>query len=47
MKKNSHTNEQIVGFIREAEKGELTIAEFCRSKGINETTFYMRRSSKS
>lgn len=40
MKKNSYTNEQIVGFIREAEKGELTIAEFCRSKGFNETTFY-------
>lgn len=40
MKKNSYTDEQIVGLIREAEKGELTIAEFCRSKGINETTFY-------
>ncbi len=40
MKKNSYSDEQIVGFIREAEKGELTIAEFCRSKGINETTFY-------
>lgn len=40
MKKNSYTNEQIVGFIREAEKGELTIAEFCHSKGFNEGTFY-------
>ena len=40
MKRNSYSDKQIVGFIREAEKGELTIAEFCRSKGINETTFY-------
>ncbi len=40
MKKNSYSDEQIVGFLRDAEKSELTIAEFCRSKGFNETTFY-------
>ncbi len=40
MKKKTYTDEQIVGFLREAEKSELTVAEFCRSKGINETTFY-------
>ncbi len=40
MKKNSYSNEQIVGFLRDAEKSELTITEFCRSKGFNEATFY-------
>lgn len=40
MKKNTFTDEQIVAFLREAEKSELTITEFCRSKGINEATFY-------
>lgn len=40
MKKNCYSDEQIVGFIREAEKGELTIAEFCRKQGFNEGTFY-------
>jgi putative transposase len=29
-----------VGFVREAEKSEVTIAEFCRQKGFNEGTFY-------
>lgn len=40
MEKNIHTNEQITEFIREHEKGELTIVEFCHLKSINETTFY-------
>ncbi len=34
------TDEQIVGFVREAERTEVTIAEFCRQKGFNEGTFY-------
>jgi len=38
--KKIYTNEQIVGFVREAEKTEITIAEFCRQKGFNEGTFY-------
>jgi putative transposase len=38
--KKIYTDEQIVGFVREAEKTEATIAEFCRSKGFNEGTFY-------
>ncbi|MBA2749908.1 MAG: transposase [Tatlockia sp.] len=38
--KKIYTNEQIVGFVREAEKTEVTIAEFCRQKGFNEGTFY-------
>ncbi len=38
--KKIYTDEQIVGFVREAEKTDLTIAEFCRQKGFNEGTFY-------
>jgi len=38
--KKIYTAEQIVGFVREAEKTEVTIAEFCRQKGFNEGTFY-------
>ncbi len=33
--KKIYTDEQIVGFVREAEKTEATIAEFCRQKGFN------------
>jgi len=38
--KKIYSDEQIVGFVREAEKTEVTIAEFCRQKGFNEGTFY-------
>lgn len=38
--KKIYTDEQIVGFVREAEKTEVTISEFCRQKGFNEGTFY-------
>ncbi len=38
--KKTYSDEQIVGFVREAEKTEVTIAEFCRQKGFNEGTFY-------
>ena len=38
--KKIYTDEQIVGFIREAEKSDATIAEFCRHQGFNEATFY-------
>ncbi len=38
--KKIYKNEQIVSFVREAEKTEVTIAEFCRQKGFNEGTFY-------
>jgi putative transposase len=37
--KKIYSEEQIVGFVREAEKTEVTIAEFCRQKGFNEGTF--------
>lgn len=32
--KKIYTDEQIVGFVREAEKTDVTIAEFCRASGI-------------
>ena len=38
--KKIYTDEQIVGFVREAEKSEVTVAEFCRQKAFNEETFY-------
>ncbi len=38
--KKIYSDEQIVGFVREAERTEVTIAEFCRHKGFNEGTFY-------
>lgn len=38
--KKIYTDEQIVGFLREAERGEQTIKDFCRAKGLNETTFH-------
>ena len=41
--KKIYTDEQIVGFVREAEKTEVTIAEFCRQKGFNEGTFYKQK----
>ncbi len=40
MKKSSYTDEQIVSVLREAERGEQSVRDFCRSKGLNETTFY-------
>lgn len=38
--KKIYSDEQIVGFVREAEKTDVTIAELCRRKGFNEGTFY-------
>ena len=38
--KKIYSDEQIVGFVQEAEKNDVTIAEFCRQKGFNEGTFY-------
>lgn len=41
--KKVYSDEQIVAFIREAEKTDMTIAEFCRREGFNEGTFYKWR----
>lgn len=38
--KKTYSNEQIVAFLREADRGEQSVRDFCRSKGLNETTFY-------
>ncbi len=38
--KKTYSDQQIVGFVREAEKSEATIADFCRQKGFNEGTSY-------
>jgi len=41
MKAGEMTDEQIVGILQEAEKGEKIIADLCREKGISANTFYV------
>ena len=43
MKTSSHTPEQIIKIIEQAEKGEQSIAAICREHGIAENTFYRCR----
>jgi len=43
MRKGQFTNEQIVTLLQEAEKGEQSIAAFCKAQGITETTYYRWR----
>ena len=43
MKKTRFTNNQIVGILKQAEKG-LPIADLCREHNINQSTFYNWRS---
>ena len=43
MKTSSHTPEQIIKIIEQAEKGEQSIAAICREHGIAENTFYRWR----
>jgi putative transposase len=43
MKTTSHTPEQIIKIIEQAEKGEQSIAAICRAHGIAENTFYRWR----
>ena len=38
--KKRFKDEQIVAILREAESGQKTVAEICRSCGISEPTFY-------
>lgn len=41
--KKLYTDEQIVGILRGFEQSGTTIKEYCRQKGVNETTFYKWR----
>ena len=43
MKAGQFTNEQIVAVLQEATKGDKSILEICREKGISEATFYAWR----
>lgn len=42
MRKSRYTEEQIIGFIRQAEAG-LSIKELCRKGGFSDATFYKWR----
>ena len=37
------SDEQIVAILQEAEKGEKTLSDLCKEKGISENTFYAWR----
>jgi putative transposase len=43
MKKSRFTEEQIIGFLRQAEAG-MPIKELCRTSGFSDATFYKWRS---
>ncbi len=43
MKQSEFSEEQIIGLLQEAEKGEKTIGSLCRDAGISENTFYRWR----
>ncbi len=43
MRKPKLTDEQIVAVLREAERGEKSIAEICKKAGVTEQTFYRWR----
>jgi putative transposase len=42
MKKSRFTEEQIIGFFKQAEAG-MAIKELCRSGGFSDATFYKAR----
>jgi putative transposase len=39
--KTRFTDEQIVGFLRQVESGEKSVAEVCRDGGFSQPTFYV------
>ena len=42
MKKSRYTEEQIIGFLRQAEAG-MPVKELCRKEGFSDVTFYKWR----
>ena len=44
MRKSRYTEEQIIGFIKQAEAG-LSIKELCRKGGFSDATFYKWRAN--
>jgi putative transposase len=43
MRKRRFSEEQIIGILRQAERGEQTIGEICRGHGVSEQSFYRWR----
>ncbi len=43
MRTRQWTEEQIIALLQQAERGETTIAEVCRTHGVTENTFYKWR----
>ena len=43
MRKNKFTEEQIIGFLKQAEAG-MAVVEICRKGGFSDATFYKWRS---
>ena len=43
MKRKRFSEEQIIGILQEAQKGEKTIGEVCRWAGVSEPTYYVWR----
>ena len=43
MKQGQFTDEQIVGILQEAEKGDKTIGVLCKEYSVSENTFYRWR----
>ena len=42
IKKSRHAEEQIIGFLKQAEAG-MPVKELCRKGGFSDASFYMRR----
>ena len=42
MRKSRYTDEQIIGFIKQADAG-MSVAELCRREGLSSATFYKWR----
>jgi putative transposase len=42
MRKSKYTEEQIIGFLKQAEAG-MAVAEICRQGGFSDATFYQWR----